>query len=603
MGSVPPSTLAQHNAQLVNVEVGPQLENVEVGTPIEVNVLWVDENGADEEVLASTAENTGIQDGVESTTWNFRYLRGRLRTFSSAFSIDQWCVTGCYWQRRTGTIWQVHVPRTVPPGGKMMVACGHSKSFPINIPVNFRHGDGKMLRTRIPPEVYNSKACRTDLPTELVPGQRFYVVVGSLLVLLVCPDSYIPGQRLHFKVPYVHARWFTITVPDHHGSANCLPLKICNRSAEYFPAHPFAAGQTFQISTAQLLSPPCYKVCILPNRQTGRPFLVRAGEKIIAVKPTTISSDLTTILFSLPFDEVEGESLRLVDCITDVPGESCWKMLPTDLLAQVLDFLSVKQVREWRFANLKFAVAGKKALEFKLRRVGVDGTCYEQLVGTATAFVHQAEQERRAVEQVRCYAESFSRNRSIQTSYIPGKINDLRTVQRIKMLCELTEETHPSGENAIVGMVLGRAGLSLYVWVEQYRQELERQLFLLPESFSETRKRALGVLKVISSVQEAGVRMVLANYIPKLQHWSSSEETTTTFERVEKMFASGSLFSEYERKVDGVGRSPGILAGVNLRHTGLMASVSRNYLLDSALSTIHMIDRHVRKNKQKLFRQ
>jgi len=477
--------------------------------------------------------------------------------------------SGTTQQQRPPQFWDIVVPRNTPKGANIIVKYGHATPARISLPSNFQPSSGEKIRVKVPQECYRNKKCRADLPPNLLAGQKFHVVVGGMLVSLVCPDTYIPGQRLRFEAPYINSMQYAVTMPAHdlklRSREKIVKIKTTDGSIALYRAMPeIEAGQKIRVHSSNLTTQ-YYEVVLPPELQSGRPFLFRIGRKNILLHPTLPNEETNKIRFCLPIDEAEGTNLQLEDSRPTVPELAHWKMLPEDLLANVLEFLSVKEVRDWRLADSQFAAAGKRAMEAKLRRAGVEGTEYEQLVANAVSFLDQAEREQTEIEHVLTYAKSFRQTyRPIIVNFLPLGFGT-RVLDRLKnpfllKFCEVTDQPTRFVAREAVGIDLEKAGLSLYVWVSQYRKELQEQLELLPQCFDDTRSRVERALEAVVPVEQAGVKMMLVTYIPKVLATGEANESTI-FEYIVDVISTGPLAEKYERRLRGVGRSPEIVTG------------------------------------------
>jgi len=440
-------------------------------------------------------------------------------------------------------------------------------------------------------------------------------MVGGLRVLLVCPVNYIPGQRLLFEVPSVKAKQYRIMLPpDQFGGdcANCTAKWAKMQLGDRWVLLPLppncrvgakirVESSTFKL-THSVIEPP-------KNVLPGRPFLASvSGQKLVLTVPEEPSCD--KFLIHVPFDEVCGKNLSVVDDRPPVPTESCWRKLPIDVLAHTLDYLPVKQIRDYRLVDSQFASAGKVAFEMKLRRAGVAGASYQELTENAIAFAGQAERQQAENNRVLDYTLSVKAGQVMDFHYLPDGLIDGfpdNSVQRnvydpnLPTRCAMFERpTSRFQEPVFLGFDLGIVGLSLNLWVSRYREELECHVeWLAPFSSTDTKQRAANILESLRELEKAGILMTRATYIP---HTISIISDPSSFEYVTELL-DAPLRTKYEQRLTGVGRDPGVAVGVNLRYTGLMLSVPKSddyFEAIGAESTNNKILRHVQECKNKL---
>jgi len=507
------------------------------------------------------------------------------------------------------------VPDGAKPGSDLLVQCGHSCIAKVRIPRNYQSGQNLCIKVPKATSNKNTNHRLVDLPPELNPGEEFVVMVGGLRVLLVCPVNYIPGQRLLFEVPSVKAKQYRIMLPpDQFGGdcANCTAKWAKMQLGDRWVLLPLppncrvgakirVESSTFKL-THSVIEPP-------KNVLPGRPFLASvSGQKLVLTVPEEPSCD--KFLIHVPFDEVCGKNLSVVDDRPPVPTESCWRKLPIDVLAHTLDYLPVKQIRDYRLVDSQFASAGKVAFEMKLRRAGVAGASYQELTENAIAFAGQAERQQAENNRVLDYTLSVKAGQVMDFHYLPDGLIDGfpdNSVQRnvydpnLPTRCAMFERpTSRFQEPVFLGFDLGIVGLSLNLWVSRYREELECHVeWLAPFSSTDTKQRAANILESLRELEKAGILMTRATYIP---HTISIISDPSSFEYVTELL-DAPLRTKYEQRLTGVGRDPGVAVGVNLRYTGLMLSVPKSddyFEAIGAESTNNKILRHVQECKNKL---
>lgn len=426
---------------------------------------------------------------------------------------------------------------------------------------------------------HQSLSCEIEVPSSLQPGQEFTVFLEErVCVVLRCPSDFVGnGQRLQFKVPRIMSRCrlrLTFSSRLDVNEHTMVGVSLGSSTALVPYSSDQLEGTTLTVDSFEMKSHE-FHVKYPKGKFPERPFLVNAQERLVLLKTPKEVCDGWD--FSLPFHEVTGTNVEVIHIPVSIPDPSLWRKIPTPLLSNVLDYLPVREVRFWRLADSHFAAAGKDAFFAKLTRVGVRGSTYEDIIGTVTHFASEADRFQRQSDDFLHYARQRTPPLHMNIVLIPKPVQfrvntslgRILVAENLLEQCEISKQlsSRTDGEPTTIvrGVILSRVNLSLYVWVKQYRQELETQLDELLPSEVKTRRRVNEILSWARVLEEAGVCLALASYIP-----NTSISTGSHFEYLRSALDT-SLARKCEERLAGLVSGNEAL-GINLQYTGLAIS-------------------------------
>lgn len=248
---------------------------------------------------------------------------------------------------------RVHLPKDkVKWGASFTVTCGHATRICVTIPRNVRLRDACM-HVVLPPALLKPKTYQMALPPELLSRQRFYIPLETRLVALVCPNHYIPGQTLRFEVPFSLPEIIRVSLPESDQAllGKFVRLKRPDGKHVWCKYRPdWKPGQSIRLDSSHLKAH-AFDVTIREHGVPGHGYVLPGRRFLVCAEGKTMAIDAPldgrkTARFTVPWDIVEATNLALVDAHPSVPDASCWNMLTSDALAHLLDFLSLREMRD-----------------------------------------------------------------------------------------------------------------------------------------------------------------------------------------------------------------------------------------------------------------